>query len=433
MIYILCPANVATGGPELLHQLGYKLNLFGYTANMFYPNQTPGIHPVCPQYEKYHVPFTSDIHQVPENIAIIPEIAINRMYSLANLRCVIWWLSVDNARYTAEDVEYMKNNKNILHLVQSQYALDFLQDTLNIKDNIYYLSDYINSDFFTSAAQGNNSLRSDTVLFNPKKGLSKTLELIAHSDYRIKWQALRGLTPEGMRNVMKKAKVYIDFGHHPGKDRIPREATICGCHIITNKKGSAKNDQDVSIAECYKFDEAANPQDILNCIYELIENYEQKHEDYKPYLEKITNEFIEFEKDIIKFFSMLMKNDVSPFDSQEKYIEEMTSEIELGNYALAFRYLVDYRIKGFEENTIIDILETVIRIGIGEYQEAQICAMRGLKNAPENYELHLNLAHAYWLSDNKDSCNFHCEKAIFYSQDTPDAAYVKKMCSNLLN
>ena len=433
MIYILCPANTATGGPELLHQLGYKLNLFGYTANMFYPNQTPGVHPVCPQYEKYHVPFTNDIPQVPENIVIIPEVAINRMYSLANLRCVIWWLSVDNARYTAEDVEYMKNNKNILHLVQSQYALDFLQNTLNIKENIYYLSDYINSDFFTSAAQGNNSLRSDTVLFNPKKGLSKTLELIAYSDYRIKWQALKGLTPEGMRNVMKKAKVYIDFGHHPGKDRIPREATICGCHIITNKKGSAKNDQDVPIAECYKFDENANPQDILNCIYELIKNYEQKHEDYKPYLEKITNEFIEFEKDIIKFFSMLIEKEVSSFDSQEEYIEKMTSEIELGNYALALRYLADYRIQGYEENTIIDILETVIRIGIGEYQEAQICAMRGLKNAPENYELHLNLAHAYWLSDNKESCNLHCEKAIFYSQDTPDAAYVKEMCNNLLN
>lgn len=28
--------------------------------------------------------------------------------------------------------------------------------------------------------------------------------------------------------TMRKAKVYIDFGFHPGKDRIPREAVMCG-------------------------------------------------------------------------------------------------------------------------------------------------------------------------------------------------------------
>lgn len=433
MIYILCPANVATGGPELLHQLGYKLNLFGYVADMYYPNQTPGVYPVCPQYEKYNVPFTDTVFQVPGNIAIIPEIAINRMYTFANFRCVIWWLSVDNARYTDEDIEYMRNNKNILHLVQSQYALDFLQNTLNIKENIYYLSDYINSDFFVDSSQSSDCPRSDTVLFNPKKGISKTLELIAQSDYRIKWQALKGLTPEGMRDVMKKAKVYIDFGHHPGKDRIPREATICGCHIITNRKGSANNNIDVPIAECYKFDENADPKDIINCIYELIENYEQKREDYKPYLKQITTEFIEFEKDIIKFFSLLIKDDVASFETPEEYIENMTSAIESDNSPLALRYLVDYRIKGFKENTTIDILETVIRIGIGEYTEAQICAIRGLKKAPENYELHLNLAHAYWLSNNNEKCTLHCEKAMLYSRNTPDAAYVAEMCNSLLN
>lgn len=431
MIYVLCPANCATGGPELLHQLGYKLNLFGYEANMVYYDQKKGVHPVCEQYEKYHVPFTSDVYRSSGNMIILPEVMITIIQSLENFCCAVWWLSVDNAQYTEADIEYMRTNKNIYHIVQSQYALDFLENTLNIKENIYYLSDYINSEFFASSMQ-DDDFRADTVLFNPRKGITKTLELIAQSDHRIKWQALAGLTPEGMREVMKKAKVYIDFGHHPGKDRIPREATICGCRIITNKKGSAKNDKDIPIPERYKFDENANTKDILNCIYDLIQNYSQKREDYKVYLDKITNEFIEFEKDIVKFFSIFIKDDILSLDTQTDYIQAMVTEIERGNHSLALRYLVDYRIKNFEENTTVDILETVIRIGIGEYQEAQICAIRGLKIAPDNYELHLNLAHAYLRLGSIGACAKHCAQAISYSVNTPDAMYVKEICDNML-
>ena len=32
IIYIACPANVMTGGPELLHQLAHKLNKLGFNA-----------------------------------------------------------------------------------------------------------------------------------------------------------------------------------------------------------------------------------------------------------------------------------------------------------------------------------------------------------------------------------------------------------------
>lgn len=433
MIYIVCPANLATGGPELLHQLGYKLNLFGYVADMFYTNMTPDICPVCPQYEKYNVPFSTEAHQLPGNIFIVPEINISMLQDLKPFRCIVWWLSVDHARFTEDDVIYMRNNKNIMHLVQSHYALDFLHNTLNIKDNIFYLSDYINSDFFTSTLHSDDTLRTDTVLFNPRKGIEKTLELIAHSDYRIKWQALCNLSPEGMRNVMQSAKVYVDFGYHPGKDRIPREATICGCHIITNKQGAAKNNIDIPIPNYLKFDDGADPKNILNYIYDLIENYDKKHEDYKSYLEKISNEFIEFEKDLIRFFSKIIKDGTPSFDTPEEYIEKISSSIEQGNYPLALRFLVEYRLKGFDENTTTDILETVIRIGIGEYQEAKLCALRGLKTSPENYELLLNLAYAYSLSGDLRNCSLYCEKAIYYSNNTPDAAYVKEMCSQLLN
>lgn len=433
MIYILCPANLATGGPELLHQLGYKLNLLGYVADMYYVNQTPGLHPVCPQYEKYQVPYSTEVVDLPGNIIIIPETGLSMLYELKNFRRVIWWLSVDNARFTNDDIEYMKNNKNIYHLVQSQYALDFLENELNIKDNIYYLSDYINSDFFANISEQDNLPRSNTVLFNPRKGISKTVQLIANSDYRIKWQALSGLTPEGMQNVMKQAKVYIDFGNHPGKDRIPREATICGCHIITNRQGSAKNDVDIPIPDRYKFDEDAKPEEVIQQIYDLVEHYFKKRTDYLPYLDKISNEFIEFEKDIIKFFSSLIKDNTPSFSEADMYFNAIINEIENNNYSLALRYLIDYRIKGFTECLTIDILECNIRIGIGEYQEARICALRGLKKDCENYELYTNLAHISLLTNQMNECRLYCDKAIKYSQGSSDENYVKEVCESFLN
>lgn len=55
----------------------------------------------------------------------------------------------------------------------------------------------------------------------------------------LRWVPLIGMTTEEMRSCMSKSKVYIDFGNHPGKDRIPREAAISGCIVITGKRGAA--------------------------------------------------------------------------------------------------------------------------------------------------------------------------------------------------
>ena len=47
----------------------------------------------------------------------------------------------------------------------------------------------------------------------------------------------------------------MDFGFHPGQDRLPREAAILKNCIITNKEGSAAIFQDVPIADEFKFNE----------------------------------------------------------------------------------------------------------------------------------------------------------------------------------
>ena len=65
---------------------------------------------------------------------------------------------------------------------------------------------------------------------------------------------LAGFNREQLATKFLESKLYIDFGHHPGKDRLPREAGIHGCCVITGLYGSASNAFDVNIPPAYKID-----------------------------------------------------------------------------------------------------------------------------------------------------------------------------------
>jgi len=90
-IYIACPANVATGGPELLHQLGYHLiNDLGVETYIFYYNydERKNISPMHAEYQLYNVPYVIKIpldEDVNENILIVPEI-INGLQLLKKIK-----------------------------------------------------------------------------------------------------------------------------------------------------------------------------------------------------------------------------------------------------------------------------------------------------------------------------------------------------------
>ncbi len=169
----------------------------------------------------------------------------------------------------------------LIHFVQSYYAFDYVKGTLSIPaSRLFYLSDYLNTVSLNIA--GDNQ-RDDIVLFNPRKGYERTSELIKSSDYCIKWQALSGLVPEDIPKVLQRAKVYIDFGNHPGKDRFPREAVLCGCRVITGRKGAASNNKDVPISDNLKVSDDLEDGRIIDLINGLIQNYDKTEELYNDY------------------------------------------------------------------------------------------------------------------------------------------------------
>ncbi len=114
---------------------------------------------------------------------------------------------------------------------------------------------------------------------------------------------LSGFNTQQIINIYKKTKVYLDFGYHPGKDRMPREAALFNNCIITNKKGSAKNKFDIPINNKYKFEEKKiNLEKISKTILNIFENYQNELRYFKKYKKNILNEKKNFHKDLRKIF-----------------------------------------------------------------------------------------------------------------------------------
>ena len=258
------------------------------------------------------------IRNIPsESTAVCPETEIDVMNKLQNQFSVIyiWWLSVDNYYGSGKIQTGMlrsiyrryKHNKNLKlfgksrHLVQSQYASDYLRNELKISESIERLSDYLNLDYIENV-NVDLQKKENCILYNPKKGIEFTTKLMAAiPEYR--WIALEGFSNIEMKKTMAKSKLYIDFGNHPGKDRIPREAAINYCCVITGMRGAAANDIDIPIKKMYKF---YDNEDNIPLIHEMVrhcmDDYYSLIDDFKAYREKILLEPKLFVEDLCKIF-----------------------------------------------------------------------------------------------------------------------------------
>ena len=60
---------------------------------------------------------------------------------------------------------------------------------------------------------------------------------------------LSGLSPHEAAELLRSSTIYIDFGHHPGRDRIPREASSAGCAVLSTQLGAARFTEDMPLPD----------------------------------------------------------------------------------------------------------------------------------------------------------------------------------------
>ena len=317
-VFILCGAGAVSGGAELAHQFCGKLNSYiSGTAKMCYVDLTASMDECLPadvdvpeRYLSYGVDLVKDIHEMDSNecIVVVPEGLTLAIPLFQRARIIVWWMSVDNyfKATGGDDIEYIRECVR-MHFVQSYYAKKFLEKEFPKAQNMW-MTDYIRQEHgqFLYPAE----YRQNVVLYNPAKGLEVTKKVMERINW-IQWIPICGRNVEEVVVLMQMAKIYVDFGNHPGRDRIPREAAANGCCVITNREGSAAFWEDVPIPEQYKIEQPEIQIDEIDKLFHKIcGEFSKYQEDFLEYRNWIKGERERFDQEVKLFVELLDENSV---------------------------------------------------------------------------------------------------------------------------
>lgn len=340
-IYFVIPANMRTGGPQFIHQIIHHFrNTFKMDAYIYaIPAEHP--YPVPSDYQIYNNPLVDKIEDEWQNILIVPEIylTVKILDDYKSIRKIIWWLSLDNyfinrfinkqrlfylpirglnkifesfGKASAFDINQiavnyykgynLKNDhlidKAIINLCSAKHVQSSLEE-IGLKA-VFYISEFLNEDFFKTEAD--ESKKENIIAYNGVKGINFTKKLVKYASH-LKFIPIRNMSKEEFTSLLKRAKVYVDFGNHPGRDRLPREAAWLKCCVITNRRGGARLEDDLSIPEEYKYDDdIENIPMIVKKIESCLFDYPNRVLHFDTYRKNTQAEQKKFLEDVKKIF-----------------------------------------------------------------------------------------------------------------------------------
>ena len=322
-IYIVTFASHFTGGTEVSHQLCHSLRNNGFDAYIYYINIQNGVDPVHELFKTYNICIANSFIDAEDNFLIVPEILTNIIFTVKYAKKIIWWLSVDN--YYNNLFARLESNRSgatkllniaqadkidCYHFTQSHYAMEHLLFHGVDTKRIFMVTDYINKRYMPPAdSEFISEGRESVCAFAPRRGL-EFVEMLrdygANLSDRIVFVPVENMEPNEVPLFMRLARVFIDFGFHPGMDRMPREAAVNGCCVITNTDGAARYDQDVPIPGEYKIESSV---DNLSRIYDLIRScilhYDEHIKNFAGYRQFIRAQETNFEKEVVECFTQL--------------------------------------------------------------------------------------------------------------------------------
>ncbi len=316
-ILVVCPAGAVTGGPEALHQLVDHMRHLGLPAYIVYLPFDREALPPAP-YQHYVTP-THRYEDEVGNLIFFPEVYPMMAKKVKHADAALWWLSLENflerrhvskvrdkLRYWKRVVKGSrplrgaKDLQDIIHFSQTEHSTQYLR-SCGIEP--IPLIDSINEGFLTDQYIREIGHKKDIILYNPTKGAKVTQRLIqAYPHYQ--FVPLKGLSREQLTENFYGAKVYIDFGHHPGRDRMPREAAMHGCCLISGLLGSAGNDVDLPIPKNYKLNSDSDMfvEKFGLLVEDIFKNFPKHFQEFAAYRKWLQNEPKIFRQQIADYF-----------------------------------------------------------------------------------------------------------------------------------
>ncbi|MDP9127362.1 MAG: hypothetical protein M3N08_03750 [Pseudomonadota bacterium] len=326
-VLLLCP-EIPTGGPEALHQLALSINQQGGQAKLAYcgPHSRVDLNgdilrcnatnsPIAEYFAQYEPRILVETKLNARSLIIYPEVMIELAVETqaGGAQRAIWWLSVDNALARFPYLRDMDRRREVLadlqllHLYQSEYARHFLASCGALCCSP--LSDYTRPQFIDASADPAGAAgprnRPNTICFFPAKGAALAKQFIEEGALRhpIDLIPLHNMTREKIRDTLSAAQIYIDFGGHPGKDRVPREAAAAGAIVLLHAAGAARHSEDHPLASYYLFTrEEVKDGRLHRRIDEILDDPRRHFEAQKQYREKIFGEKARFNSEVRQFF-----------------------------------------------------------------------------------------------------------------------------------
>lgn len=306
-----------TGGPLAIHQAAAKIRDLGGDAGILYI-RSPKPHKAFKFRSNKIVPnlsflerkkvskelrsfgFPLDANFSTTDHFIIPEVLPDLAYKLLQLGCTnvsIWWLSVDN--FPISQLNTLQNQMLLQkcgHLCQSTYAFDFVKRHGGV--NVSMLSDEIDLDVPKNIPATADRKFDFCYLPNKATGADEILEGLS-KQFAIK--PLKNMSRKQIKETLLDTKIFLDFGHHPGKDRVPREAALCGAIPLLRHEGAARFKEDVPLPKGLLIETKAffDTTAIAEKVQSIIDNSENYNVALDEYVNGILGESDIFKNELL--------------------------------------------------------------------------------------------------------------------------------------
>lgn len=319
---ILCPASARTGGPEALFQLSDAMVDSGIDARMWLASeeelamltsaqqQGQGFHNTAykldhrettiDEYKKYKtVPFRG--WPIPDGAQIVlAEVYIHLLPFFSRSNVLVWWLSVDNAFKALSNINLNQlRAPNIRHAAQSNYASNFLTG-IGIRSTP--LTDYTVTNDTPLQPIGERkkvvAINTSPKVITPIDRLTNEIALI---DPSIEVRQVNSMSRQDVYELFGAARLFIDLGSFPGRDRMCREALALGANVLISNTGAGGVHNDFLIPDAYRAS-PFNIAEIAKKTVQMTQHPEPHHKSFTDARRKISSERDTFVLEVIQCF-----------------------------------------------------------------------------------------------------------------------------------
>ncbi|HSH92915.1 MAG TPA: hypothetical protein VK968_02080 [Roseimicrobium sp.] len=240
-VVIASPAYY-TGGPEALHQLDHALRQKGVESSVLYFG--PRNEAVIQDFEHRYGTRSWAGEPTGAVILVIPEVEDPQVWRTRGWsRITVWWLAV--ARLYP-----LHHYNGCFHLFQSQFARE-TRGQEGVRG--MRVSDYLRTDLFRPGEPGGGAVRRRKIACNHRSAGWLAGARLEELDREL--VVIEGMTADHIPALLRSSAYFVDVGWHPGRDRMVREAALCGCRVLAGRQGAAAFAEDLPLPDCLRLED----------------------------------------------------------------------------------------------------------------------------------------------------------------------------------